>query len=79
VTGGSLGIGKSFAIQAAKKGADVTIVARSIENLELALTEVKANALDLVNQKIQYLSCKYYHQYIATVFISKSEKNPLNT
>ena len=40
VTGGSEGMGKSVAVLLAKKGANVVIVARTVEKLESALKEV---------------------------------------
>ncbi|KAF4529202.1 hypothetical protein B566_EDAN011448 [Ephemera danica] len=46
VTGGSLGIGKCVALEAARRGAHVTIIARNVENLERAVSEIKS-AMDL--------------------------------
>ncbi|KAK6643775.1 hypothetical protein RUM43_000038 [Polyplax serrata] len=44
VTGGSSGIGKSVAVEAARRGAHVTIIARNIEKLRLAVEEIKKEA-----------------------------------
>ncbi|XP_059488078.1 3-ketodihydrosphingosine reductase [Neocloeon triangulifer] len=55
VTGGSLGIGRSFAIEAAKRGAHVTLVARNVQNLEKAAEDVKKAAKN-PDQKIQCIS-----------------------
>lgn len=40
ITGGSDGMGKSVAIQLAKKGANIVIVARTIAKLEAAIKEI---------------------------------------
>ena len=40
ITGGSDGMGKSVAIQLAKKGANILIVARNVEKLQAALKEI---------------------------------------
>ena len=44
VTGGSTGIGKPTALALAKRGADVTIIARNKDACELAVNEIKAAA-----------------------------------
>lgn len=46
VTGGSLGLGKAMAMEFAKSGASVAIVARRAEVLEEAKAEIKAAAAD---------------------------------
>ncbi|EJC99774.1 oxidoreductase [Fomitiporia mediterranea MF3/22] len=43
VTGGSQGLGLSLAVLLAKKGANVTIVARNVENLKKAIAELERN------------------------------------
>ncbi|KAI8393927.1 uncharacterized protein BYT42DRAFT_487355 [Radiomyces spectabilis] len=43
ITGGSTGLGKALAIELAKAGADVTIVARRVPELEAAAQEIMAN------------------------------------
>lgn len=42
VTGGSQGLGLSLAILLANKGANVTIVARNVQKLEVAVQEIDA-------------------------------------
>ena len=42
VTGGSRGIGKAIALELAREGADVAIVARSKEDLEASARELAA-------------------------------------
>ncbi|KAJ3222833.1 3-dehydrosphinganine reductase [Clydaea vesicula] len=54
ITGGSQGLGKSLAIQLAKLGADITIVARKIEVLRLASDEIKAARIS-EKQKVNYV------------------------
>lgn len=54
ITGGSQGLGKSMAIQLARKGAHVTIVARKEQLLKDALVEIKAACKDPSRQKIAY-------------------------
>lgn len=55
VTGGSSGIGKCIALEAAKIGANVTIVARNENRLRSALEEIKGQCLNN-DQKFNYLS-----------------------
>ena len=43
VTGGSQGMGKAVAILLAKKGANVLIVARTVQNLEVALKDISVS------------------------------------
>ncbi|XP_030746188.1 3-ketodihydrosphingosine reductase [Sitophilus oryzae] len=45
ITGGSSGIGKAFAILAAKEGAHVTLLARNVDRLEEARNEIKQNTV----------------------------------
>ncbi|KAL3290135.1 hypothetical protein HHI36_023500 [Cryptolaemus montrouzieri] len=56
IIGGSSGIGKSLAILAARKNAHVTIIARNIDKLSEAITDIKKNALNLKEQTISYVS-----------------------
>jgi len=56
ITGGSSGLGLSIAKDFAKKGANVTIVARNQEKLDKALEEVKASAKNGKEQKFLALS-----------------------
>ncbi|CZR65494.1 probable 3-ketodihydrosphingosine reductase TSC10 [Phialocephala subalpina] len=55
LTGASEGMGKSVAIQLAKKGASIIIVARNVGKLESALAEIKA-AAPSPSQRFQYIS-----------------------
>lgn len=55
ITGGSSGIGKSLAILLVQRGADVTIVARNIENLKNAMTDIRRNCIS-TKQKVTFLS-----------------------
>ncbi|XP_065351927.1 3-ketodihydrosphingosine reductase [Cloeon dipterum] len=55
ITGGSLGIGRSFAIEAAKRGANITLVARNMNNLQAAATDVQ-KAVKGPDQKVACLS-----------------------
>lgn len=62
VTGGSSGIGKSLAMNAAKRGAHVTIVARDRKKLEDATQEIMKVVAE-TSQKIQYLSLDLSSDY----------------
>ncbi|KAG5680461.1 hypothetical protein PVAND_009969 [Polypedilum vanderplanki] len=55
VTGGSSGIGLWVAINAVRKGADVTIVARNVRILEKAVAVIKENCIR-DDQKVEYYS-----------------------
>ncbi|KAI9140823.1 hypothetical protein BKA69DRAFT_486465 [Paraphysoderma sedebokerense] len=55
VTGGSAGLGLHTAIQLAKKGANVTIVARRVKVLEVALKQIEAAKVS-PDQKFCYVS-----------------------
>lgn len=46
VTGGSQGMGKSVAIELAKKGGNIVIVARTQSLLDEALGEIKVRRID---------------------------------
>lgn len=59
VTGGSSGIGKCIALEAAKSGANVTIVARNKNRLLSTLDEIKMHRSNH-NQKFNYLSGMKY-------------------
>jgi short-subunit dehydrogenase len=58
VTGGSSGIGKCVAIEAAARGADVTLIARDVKKLESAVSEVAKHRLHHEKQKVQSISRK---------------------
>ncbi|KAI9264644.1 hypothetical protein EDC94DRAFT_517282 [Helicostylum pulchrum] len=55
ITGGSTGLGKALAIELAKGGADVCIVARRVSELESAVEEIKSHCTS-ENQKVIYVS-----------------------
>ncbi|KAM3964899.1 LOW QUALITY PROTEIN: 3-ketodihydrosphingosine reductase [Aphomia sociella] len=63
ITGGSSGIGKAAAIEAAKLGAHVTIIGRDVEKLKLAINEITSQCLDRNVQKIQYASLDVTSNY----------------
>lgn len=56
ITGGSSGIGKSVALEAAALGAHVTVISRNVGNLDKTVSEVLKHCKDRQKQKIQYLS-----------------------
>ncbi|XP_015604701.1 3-ketodihydrosphingosine reductase [Cephus cinctus] len=56
VTGGSSGIGKCVALLAAKQGAHVTIIARDVQKLESAKSEILQACRNRDIQKVEYLS-----------------------
>lgn len=56
ITGGSSGIGKSAAFEAAALGAHVTVISRNVGNLEKTVSEVLKHCKDRQKQKIQYIS-----------------------
>ena len=56
MTGGSSGIGKCMAILAARKGANVTIIARNVDNLEKAKHEILQACENKDTQRVEYLS-----------------------
>ncbi|XP_024892377.1 3-ketodihydrosphingosine reductase [Temnothorax curvispinosus] len=56
VTGGSSGIGKCMAIIAARKGANVTIIARNEQNLERAKEEILQACENRNTQRVKCLS-----------------------
>lgn len=58
VTGGSSGIGKSVAVQAAEKGANVTIIARDSGKLRDAKEEITSACIS-ADQKIVSISCEF--------------------
>ncbi|XP_017776150.1 PREDICTED: 3-ketodihydrosphingosine reductase [Nicrophorus vespilloides] len=55
ITGGSSGIGKAIGMQAAQKGAHVTIIARNQERLQLAIQEIESYKINS-QQKFQAVS-----------------------
>jgi 3-dehydrosphinganine reductase len=63
VTGGSSGIGKCVAVEAARRGADVTLIARDVKKLESAVSEVKGHCLHHEKQRVQYISLDVSDNY----------------
>lgn len=63
VTGGSSGIGKCVAIEAACRGADITLIARDVKKLESAVSEVKKRCLHHEKQKVKYISLNISDNY----------------
>jgi short-subunit dehydrogenase len=55
ITGGSAGLGKALAKIVAKKGANVTIIARSTDKLKIAQQEIQKSTVNK-NQKIIYFA-----------------------
>ncbi|EFA11415.2 3-ketodihydrosphingosine reductase [Tribolium castaneum] len=64
ITGGSSGIGKSTAIQAARKGANVTIIARNLDRLSAAEKEIRG-------------ACIHKDQIITAVSVDVSNKTSI--
>jgi 3-dehydrosphinganine reductase len=56
ITGGSDGMGRAVAIQLAKKGANVAVVARTTEKLQFAVESMKAVASNPDKQRFYYIS-----------------------
>lgn len=74
VTGGSSGIGKSLAIEAAKRGAHVTIVARDPNKLQTAKDEITRacqKPTQLVNTIPSMLLCCMFYIVIKRLTYSK--------
>lgn len=65
MTGGSSGIGKCVAILAAEKGANITIIARNVQNLEKAKDEILQACENKDRQKVEYLSLDITADYKA--------------
>lgn len=65
ITGGSSGIGKAVAIEVARMGANVTLIARNEEKLQAAKSEVVRNCVHPEQQKVQYFSVDVSGSYEA--------------
>jgi 3-dehydrosphinganine reductase len=63
VTGGSSGIGKCIAIEAATRGENVTLIARDVKKLESAVSEVAKFCLHHEKQKVQFISLDVSENY----------------
>ncbi|EAA66283.1 hypothetical protein AN1165.2 [Aspergillus nidulans FGSC A4] len=56
ITGGSEGMGKAVACQLAQKGANIVIVARTLQKLEEAIEAIKGSAANVNKQRFHYIS-----------------------
>ncbi|GES59030.1 NAD(P)-binding protein [Aspergillus terreus] len=56
ITGGSEGMGKAVACQLAAKGANIVIVARTVQKLRGAIEDIKRSAVDPSKQKFHFIS-----------------------
>ncbi|KAL4816423.1 3-ketodihydrosphingosine reductase tsc10 [Aspergillus spinulosporus] len=56
ITGGSEGMGKAVACQLAQKGANIVIVARTLQKLEEAIEAIKGSAMNVSKQRFHYIS-----------------------
>ncbi|KAL7305796.1 hypothetical protein TKK_0002044 [Trichogramma kaykai] len=65
ITGGSSGIGKCFAMEVARRGANITIVGRDNERLKLAYDEIIQHCKNRKDQKIECLSLDVSRSAIA--------------
>ncbi|XP_059057244.1 3-ketodihydrosphingosine reductase [Achroia grisella] len=76
ITGGSSGIGKAAAVEAARLGAHVTIIGRNVHNLKSAVDEITSQCLDKNIQKIQYASLDVTSDYDSiSTCLSSLEQN----
>lgn len=76
ITGGSSGIGKAAAVEAARLGAHVSVIGRDVGKLTAAVAEITANCRDQQNQKVQHVALDVTSDYkaIEQSFISIEEK-----
>lgn len=65
ITGGSSGIGKAAAVEAARLGANVTVIGRDVGKLTSAAAEITANCLNKSNQKVQPVALDVTSDYKA--------------
>lgn len=63
ITGGSSGIGKAAASEAARLGANITIIGRDVNKLEQAVKEILENCSDQDNQIIQFAALDVTSDY----------------
>ncbi|XP_075975324.1 3-ketodihydrosphingosine reductase [Anticarsia gemmatalis] len=63
ITGGSSGIGKAAAVEAARLGAHVTVIGRDVTKLTEAVTAVTAACIDKTSQKIQHAALDVTSDY----------------
>lgn len=76
ITGGSSGIGKAAAVEAAKLGANVTVIGRDVVKLTEAVAEIASHCADKTNQKVEYAALDVTSDYkeIEKCFSSIEEK-----
>ncbi|KAL2818279.1 3-ketodihydrosphingosine reductase tsc10 [Aspergillus granulosus] len=56
ITGGSEGMGKAVACQLAEKGANIVIVARTLQKLQDSMEAIRASATNVNKQRFHYIS-----------------------
>ncbi|KAL3485772.1 3-ketodihydrosphingosine reductase tsc10 [Aspergillus germanicus] len=56
ITGGSEGMGKAVACQLAEKGANVVIVARTLQKLQESMEAIRGSATNVSKQRFHYIS-----------------------
>jgi len=79
ITGGSEGLGLNLAIELAKQGANICIVARRVPVLEKAVQKIKEAAVSS-NQKIEYVSSDLSSNSGCQAAVQQAkEKNRLHT
>lgn len=76
ITGGSSGIGKAAAVEAARLGAHVTVIGRDVGKLTSAVAEITSNCLDKSSQKVHCVALDVTSDYktIEKSFASIEEK-----
>ncbi|KAK2151858.1 hypothetical protein LSH36_348g01013 [Paralvinella palmiformis] len=75
ITGGSSGIGQALAIEAAKKGANISILARNQTALNAAKEVIQKELLDNVTQKVMAISVDISKDYdVLTSKIQQAEQ-----
>jgi len=65
VTGGSSGIGLACAVECAKRGANVTLLARDVKKLATARDVVRASIADVDGRFVNVVSCDISKDFIA--------------
>lgn len=78
ITGGSSGIGFWIAVNCAKLGAHVTIIARNVDNLKTALEKIRGHRVDS-DQKFEYISLDLSADYAAIETALKELESRMGT
>lgn len=65
ITGGSSGIGKAAALEAAKLGANVTVIGRDVNKLKSAVSEIQSVCANKNDQKVKYAALDVTSNYEA--------------